>query len=477
MIHDLYNMATTRYYITSNTERLLPMRKICEKQLPLPEEAPAHPKVEELRKISEILNANSSIYALVAQDIGVASNAVGADGMSAEQVLRAAIIKQTEEYSYEELTFHLADSKSYRNFCLLKFGKTYAKSTLNANIKAISANTWEAINRVLLGYAASEKIEQGRKARIDCTVVESNIHYPTDSELLWDGVRVLSRILNRARIELVDLQFSFMNHTRRSKRRRLAILNAKNSEHRKKEYKDLIKMSENTVEYAESALQALATYSPPTLEQSLLSMAIRQELEHYLPLVRQIICQTIRRVINGESVPAEEKLVSIFEPHTDIIKKDRRDTYYGHKICLTGGVSNLILDCQILSGNPADSTLTTTMLERQKEIFGRPPLKVALDGGFASKDNLQAAKEMNIKDVCFSKGRGLAEEDMCRSSYVYKKLWKFRAGIESGISWLKRAFGLGRCCWKGLQSFESYVWASVVSANLLTMARCKLAAS
>lgn len=453
------------------------MRKICKKQLPLPEAAPTHPKVQELEKINAILKENSSIYTLVAQDLGTAENATGAEGMSAEQIIRAAIIKQTEGYSYEELAFHLADSKAYRNFCLLEFGRTYAKSTLNANIKAISPTTWEAIHNVLIGYAKANDIEHGRKSRIDCTVVETNIHTPTDSELLWDGVRVLSRILGRARKELEGLQFQFMDHSRRSKKRRLAIHNAKNDKQRKKEYKDLIKMAENMVGYAESAVQALADYTPPTFEQIPLSVATKEELEHYLPLVRQIICQTTRRVIYGESVPASEKLVSLFEPHTDIIKKDRRDTYYGHKICLTGGASNLILDCQILSGNPADATLTQVMLERQKEIYGRPPLKVALDGGFASKENLKAAKEMGIKDVCFSKGRGITEEDMCRSSFVYKVLRKFRAGIESGISWLKRSFGLGRCLWKGLESFESYVWASIVSANLLTMARIQLATS
>jgi IS5 family transposase len=451
------------------------MRKIREKQLPLQEAAPVHPKVQELEKISAILDQNSSIYNLVAQDLGIADKATGAEGMSAEQVIRAAIIKQTSGYSYEALAFHLADSRAYRNFCRFEFGKTYAKSTLNANIKAITADTWEAINRMLIGHAGTEDMEHGRKTRIDCTVVESNIHTPADSELLWDGVRVLSRILDRARSELEGFRFPFMDHTRRSKRRRLAIHNAKNDEQRKKEYKDLLKMTENTVGYAESAVQALARYNPPTLEQMLLSMAIKQELEHYLPLVRQIICQTTRRIMHGESVPAGEKLVSLFEPHTDIIKKDRRDTCYGHKICLTGGASNLILDCQILSGNPADATLTRTMLERQQEIFGRPPLKVALDGGFASRENLYAAKEMGIKDVCFSKGRGLTEEDMCRSPFVYKALRKFRAGIESGISRLKRAFGLDRCLWKGIKSFGGYVWASVVSANLLTMARIQLA--
>ena len=451
------------------------MRKICEKQLPLPEETPAHPKVEELEKISAILDENRSIYNLVAQDLGIANKATGSQGMSAEQVLKSAIIKQMEGYSYEELAFHLADSKTYRNFCLFRFGETYAKSTLNANIKAITAGTWEAVNRTLIDYAKVEEMEQGRKTRIDCTVVETNIHRPTDSELLWDGVRVVTRIMNQAKSELSGLKLSFMDHTRRSKRRRLAILNAKNNDQREKAYKDLIKVAENTVGYAEATIHLLADYNAPTLDQDVMGMAIKQELEHYLPLVRQIICQTTRRVIGGESVPADEKLVSLFEPHTDIIRKDRRETYYGHKICLTGGASNLILDCLILSGNPADVTLTRSMLERQGEIFGRPPLKVALDGGFASRENLQVAKEMEIKDVCFSKGRGLTEEDMCRSSYVYKVLRKFRAGIESGISWLKRAFGLDRCLWKGRKSFESYVWASIVSANLLTMARIKLA--
>ncbi|SHO53565.1 hypothetical protein [Desulfopila aestuarii] len=152
--------------------------------------------------------------------------------------------------------------------------------TLNANIKAITAGTWETIYRTLIGYAKTEDIEHGRKARIDCTVVETNVHRPTDSELLWDGVRVVARVLNRGRSELSGVKFSFMDHSCRSKRRRLAILNAKHSDQRQKEYKDLIKMAENTVCYAESALQILAGYTAPTFERTLLNLAIKQELEH-----------------------------------------------------------------------------------------------------------------------------------------------------------------------------------------------------
>lgn len=148
------------------------MRKAYEKQLPLTETAPIHPKVDALEKISRILDQNSSIYDLVVQDLGPADHATSAEGMSAEQVAKAAIIKQMEGYSYEELAFHLGDSKAYRSFCRFGFGRTYARSTLNANIKAITAGTWEAINRVLIEYAGNEDIEHGRQVRVDCTVVK-----------------------------------------------------------------------------------------------------------------------------------------------------------------------------------------------------------------------------------------------------------------------------------------------------------------
>jgi len=148
-------------------------------------------------------------------------------------------------------------------------------------------------------------------------------------------------------------------------------------------------------------------------------------------------------------------MVSIFESHTDIIKKDRRETFYGHKVCLTGGPSNFISDCLIVEGNPADSTLTCEMLDHHEQIYGRYHLNVALGGGFASKANLKSAKSRGIKDVCFAKKRVLKEEDICRSRRVYKRLRRFRAGIESGISWLKRCFGFSRCTWKSLRSFKS----------------------
>jgi IS5 family transposase len=181
-------------------------------------------------------------------------------------------------------------------------------------------------------------------------------------------------------------------------------------------------------------------------------------------------------VLGGESVPAGEKIVSIFEPHTDIIVKDRRETFYGHKICLTAGASGIVTDVVVEHGNPADSTLAVRMIERQRELYGRAPRQVSFDGGFTSKDNLAAIKQLGVEDVAFSKGRGLAIVDMVKNSWVYRCLRNFRAGVEGIISFLKRSFGLSRCSWSGLASFKAYVWGSVLACNLLIVARHMIAA-
>jgi IS5 family transposase len=288
---------------------------------------------------------------------------------------------------------------------------------------------------------------------------------------LYDAVRVLARLLTQARDDF-KIKIVFTDHRRRAKKRMTAIQYAKGEKQRLSPYKDLLKVTKKTIGYAFKA-EKIATERATA---NFALFGLLGAIKHYSDLARQVYDQTYRRVIQGESVPADQKVFSIFEDHTDIIIKDRRDNHYGHKICLTGGASNLILDCVILEGNPADSTLVEQMLDRQNQVYGRYPLKVALDGGFASKGNLDIAKSRGVKDVCFAKKRGLHEADMCRSHYVYKKLRQFRAGIESGISWLKRSFGLTRCTWKGFRSFKSYVLSSVVAANLRTIARKQLAA-
>jgi IS5 family transposase len=355
------------------------MRKNSEKQMPLMPPKIDHPQAEELSAIICILDRNPIIYDLAMQDLSSKSkiSKAGAKGMTAEQVVRAAIIKKIFEFSYKDLSFHLIDSVSLRRFCLIGIAdKGFKKSVLCKNIKAISPETWEAINRCIVRFAKDEGIEKGREVRIDCTVVESNIHTPSDSTLLWDSIRVLTRILTKAKDLFPRSGILFQNHTRRGKRRMLNIQYAKNKKQRKVHYLDLLKASRSTVEYVHSAIDVLK------YNHSVMAMALSDDLKQTVDLALRVIDQTEKRVLHGLSVPASEKIVSIFEPHTDIIVKDRRDTFYGHKVCLTGGRSNLITDCTIEDGNPADSQLVKKMLNRQNDIYGQYPLKAAFDGGF-----------------------------------------------------------------------------------------------
>ena len=437
-------------------------------QMPILIPSIEHPRAKELQRISDILDENPIISEMVWQDLtrDVQTQGTGAHGMSAEQVLRAAVVKQTEDFSYEDLAFHILDSQCYRHFCRIGFAhEGFKKSALCAAIKSISPQTWKATNDILMAYAEDREMEKGQQSRVDCTVVSSNIHEPSDSTLLWDSVRVLTRMLSQVKEGSEPLNIHFSDHTKVAKRRMVAIMHCNDATLRLRLYEDLLKVTRKVLNYARSTLRMIESSASVPL------FALVEEMKRLIPLVEQVINQTTRRVLDGESVPAEDKIVSLFEPHTDIIKKDRRDIFYGHKVCLSVGPSNLITDCLIVKGNPADSTLMEQMLNRHDQVYGRYPLKVAMDGGFASKKNLEWAKSKKIKDVCFAKKRGMSVERMCRSEYVYKRLRRFRAGIESAISWLKRCFGLDRCTWKSLASFHSYVWASVVSANLLTMAR------
>lgn len=433
---------------------------------------------KELAAMSRVLDDNPTIAEVVWQDLraaGSASATRGAGGLSADQVLRILVVKQMNGFSYRQLAFHLADSSSYRTFCRLGItDRVPTKSALNANLKALRPATLEAINRVLVGAAQEEEVETGESVRSDCTAVETNIHEPMDSELLWDCVRVLTRLVERAREILGPAKVSFSNRTRRAKRRRKEIFNAKKAEDRLRAYRDLLAVAAEVYGYGlvvQEQLRDKELLKDLSLREEFAIKGVANDLARFLPSTQRVMDQTRRRVLEGESVPAGEKIVSIFEEHTDIIRKDKRETIYGHKICLTGGASSMILDCKILQGNPADSTLATTMVARQVEIFSRPPRQIVFDGGFASQANLNEIKAAGVEDVAFSKRRGLEIGDMVKSSWVYKRLRDFRAGIEGNISFLKRIFGLDRCTWKSWASFQSYVWGSILSFNLLVFAR------
>ena len=448
-----------------------PMRKTVADQLPLVPSQWAHIHCDELREMSRVLDANPDIVDLVFEDLvrDGGDPAIGRHGMSAETVLRALVIKQMNQFSYEQLAFHLADSRAYRSFCRLGIADSIPrKSTLQRNLKKIRPETLQSINRALMRYARRIGMEDGQRVRTDCTEVEANIRIPTDSSLLWDCVRVLTRLARQASSYVA---ISFSDHTRRAKRRDVAINNAKSNADRRPLYRDLLKVTEKAAGYANVALQALRSAFPAeAFEQPELS-GLERALSESIAITRRVVDQTQRRVFNRETVPASEKVVSIFETHAAIISKERRETVFGHKICLTGGGSGLVLDCCVERANPRDTALAVAAIERITQIYGRPPAQACFDGGFSSKANLAALHDHGVLDVAFSKGPGLTVPEMVRSSWIYRQLKRFRAGIEGTISFLKRGFGLRRCTWRSFDSFRAYVQASVVSANLLVIAR------
>ncbi|MFN2267042.1 MAG: ISNCY family transposase, partial [Desulfonatronovibrio sp.] len=419
------------------------MRKIFENQLQFSYLIPKNKLGKKLEKISKIISKNKKVLKKIFKDLIADKNhKVGRNGLNADQVLRCAVLKSLMGFTYEELAFHLSDSQSMKAFAKLNYLQKPSKSSLQSNIKSISVDAWEAIHKELVHYGMDNKIESGNTTRIDATAVDTNIHKPSDSTLLQDGIRIITRTLHKAKELCPDLKFS--DHNRAAKRRVLNIMHYK-SKKRKKAYKKLLGLAHNVVGYSRQAISLLSACNSPDIEDNLLSGSLKAELEHNLKMLLNVIDQTQRRVLKEEEVPSNEKLISFFEPHSDIIKKDRRDTYYGHKIYLTAGKSGLIMDCHMPRGNPNDSTLVGELINRQKEVLEKTPRQMAWDGGFASEKALDQAKAAGVKDACFAKKRGLKVLDMVRSHWVYKKLRNFRAGIEAIISTLKRAFGLDRC--------------------------------
>lgn len=438
-------------------------------QLPLTVNLGAHEHADELREISRVLDSNPETTDIVLADLtrGLRADR-GRSALTAEQVLRVAVLYHMRRFRFRELAFEVRFNRAYRSFCRLRSEQEPSKSALQRDISRISAESWAAINACLIGYAVSTGVEDGRAVRTDCTVMESDIHYPTDSSLLWDCVRKLTDLLDDVRKkELVRV--SYRNHRKVAKRRALAISNAKRAKARVPLYVELLKVTNKTLGYARRTVAALDMRKHP------LASAYAEQLRHFVALAERVVEQTERRVVRGESVPAEEKLVSIFEEHTDIIRKGGRDTLYGHKICLSAGRSNLITECVVLDGNPNDSSLCMEMMERHEKLFGRCADQVAFDAGFASIENLQALKKHGVTDVMFHKRVGLEIEDMVQDVRVYRKLRNFRAAIEGIISFLKRAFGARRSRWKGLPAFQAFAMSTVVSANLLVLARHALA--
>ena len=392
-----------------------------------------HSHAAELERVSELLMKLPGAARRVAADLqrGVVNPGLGRRGLSGEQVLRIVVLKQLTGFSYEQLAFHLEDSLTYRRFCLLGIdGWSPKASTLQGNVKRVRPETLEWTHRRLVKHARTLGVEDGGTVLVDSTAVESNIHHPTDSSLLNDGVRVLTRLLKRSK-QFVDVHFS--DHTRRAKRRALGVLNAKKDKQRTERYGDLLKVAAKTAGYARQAIKALGRLRCAE------ALRLRAELQSALELFSRIIDQTQRRIFDGETVPAEEKVVSMFEPHTDILLKGGRDTVYGHKIFLTTGRSGLVLDLTVEEGNPADASRTVPLIQRHKRLFGAVPQKATFDAGFASAANQTELMSLGVQDVAFAKNSAIDVLRSVASEATHRALQRLRAAVEASISWLKRS--------------------------------------
>jgi len=418
----------------------------------------------ELQAISQRLQRHPRIHQWAAFDlIDENTKDTGRKGMTVDSIIRAAIIKQAMNLSYERLAFEIEDSQSVRAFT--RIDRRVSAAALQAVISRIKATTWEKINRALLGSAQQDGLELGRQTRTDATVMETNIHEPSDSTLLEDAQRTMVRFLRWGREEM-GLDLAWVNHGRICRKLVRQIQGSSRKVSKPKNYKRLLEYVRFT-RCCLSSMQTQMVRQPKT-------RTWHQEVEALLPLVDGVTEQTQKRVLEGQSVPASEKIVSLFEPHTDIIVKGKRKVQFGHKLNLTTGTSGLVIDLVVHQGNPPDSSTVKTMIERQTQVYGIPPRQISFDGGYASKANLEEAKALGVKDVAFHKRRGLKVSAMTKSEWVYRKLINFRAGIEGNISALKRRYGWYRCSWKGWEGFQSYAWASVVAYNLITMARMSM---
>lgn len=444
------------------------MRETRVAQISIFENYVQHEFAERLFNISNILDQWPEILALIENDlIQTSTKAVGRKGLSIENVLRCLLLKQMLQISYQQLAFHLADSMTYRTFTRLAPEFTPKKSALQNAIRKITPETLEKIHLLMTQSLLQKRVISLEQIRIDSTVVKSNIASPLDSQLLEDSVRVISRYLAKSH-DSTGIKIRFTDKRKAAKSLAFRIFNAKKAE-KETLYPELLKLVRCVIKQASRGLEkvlfeALIT---PTTEQWM------ENIKHYLDLLLKIINQTERRVIHKEKVPSTDKIVSIFEPHTDVIVKGFRDVQYGHKINLASDLQGFITYLAIEDGNPADSERFLPIVKTHKEQFGSLPKAVACDGGYASKANVESGRSLGVKRVVFHKRVGISYQLMGVKKKTFESLRNFRAGIEGNISELKRAYGASKAMWKKEDGFQAFVWSSVICYNLVRLSRMK----
>ena len=431
----------------------------------------------ELCEMSRILESAAGIdevYQAVLKDVtGDSTSGTGREGLSAERIVRLGIARKRLGLTYRGLAEASSDSLSMRRFLNLKPGEKLSRSAIHGNLKAVKQETWGKLNECLIKYACRQGYENGHSLRGDTTTVETNIHYPTDASLLNDCVRVLCRGMGRAVAAGVPL--SYTDHRRRAKAKLYRINNTRTEKKLRPHYLELIRVARKVLSQAQAALPAIVAYNCPELDQMLQVMVCESELKTYIPRAQKVIDQAYRRVVKKESVPAAEKIFSIFEEHTDIIVKGAREVVFGHKISVATGKSCLILKVNVLEGNPKDSNLVPRILEDHKAIFDAAPEQAAFDGCFASTANRDLLKQQGVRELTFSKNLSMKLETLVSSPRIHRRLLNFRAGIEGCISFIKRVFSFSRVLDRSKKSFQAALQLGAAACNLTLLARYNIA--
>ena len=420
----------------------------------------------------DVLLDDEELYQLIRNDFTKRfplTEVTGRKSTPVEVVLRMLTIKQLYGLSYEQTEYQVRDSLVLRQFCRVYFNDVPDDTTLIRWANLVKAETLAAFNQRVTKMATQLKVTRGRKLRTDGTVVETNIHAPSDSHLLEDSVRVIGRSLQRAKqviskqTGLADKVFRNRIRSARKTGRQIRRLITRQKEAGKQAYRKLVKITKQTVDQAKQVLEILAELSDDPAQR------LRDTLETFIPRAEQVIDQTIRRVFQDEKVPAEDKIVSIFEPHTAIIRRGKagKPVEYGRKVWLDEVEGGLITRWEVLNGNPSDKLQWVPSLDAHQQLFGRPPTQASADRGVFSADNETEANSRGIKRVVLPKpGKKSEKRRQHEKQPWFRSARKWHAGVEGRISVLKRRYHLDRCLYQGQNGFHRWVGWGVIAHNL-----------
>lgn len=432
-----------------------------------------------LQALAEFLDAHDELVTLVHADLvrGLTRPHTGRDGLSAAQALRAFVLQRVKAWDLRELRERIADGYTLRMFTTFDSQPVPKHDAFHRAFCRLTPATVRALNDAVVQAAIGLGLEDGAQLRVDTAVVETDIHWPTDNTLLWDAVRVITRRVQRLGAHVPSALSGFADRTRRARRRMQEISRLPPGERPRQQtrkYRDLLGVTKGVVATARAAVATARTAPPGDPLAAALVTGVCGEIEHFCGLADRVIAQTRRRVLAGEQVPVHEKLFSLFEPHTDLIKRGKVQSpvEFGHKVFLAESRHGLITDYRVLDGNPVDEMHVPPSLTQHQAAFGRVPALYAADRGFYTPDNVAALTAAGVGTECVPQrgGRKTAERTAYEKSRAFKNGQRFRAGIEGRISVLLRGRGMRRCLLEGRERFEVFVGAAVLANNLLRIA-------